>query len=109
VEDRSGYNDANVFEYTKYQLKRYKGKRYGELSCNPKTQEHRTAQAVVNRTNQDNNTTNARVDNHQANVLNKKDEKITMISQEPLTGRVVKVVATEYIISPKSKRNINGF
>lgn len=42
-------------------------------------------------------------------MLNKEDEKSTMSLEESLMGTVIKVVATECITSPKSKRNINGF
>lgn len=57
LEDRPGSNHADTFKYRKYQQKRYKGKRHGELDGNPQNQAHTTSQAVVNRTNQDNNTT----------------------------------------------------
>lgn len=55
--NRPGSNSADIFKYAKYQQKRYKGKRHGELSCNLQKQAHKNAQAVVNSTNQDNDTT----------------------------------------------------
>lgn len=55
-EDRPGSNHADIFKYAKYQQKRYKGRRHGELGCNLQKQAQRNAQAVVNSTNQDNYT-----------------------------------------------------
>lgn len=103
LEDRPGSNHHDHTQVHKIQIQR---KTHEELSHNPGKQAHRTAQTVVNSTNQGNTTLQELVF---VRHTNEEDEKSTMTLEKLVMGMVVTVLTTEYTISQENKWNSSRF